>query len=377
VACVTEGSLFGPERRADQIDFKSYTVVKRRMTLPKGIVTRDCGPEVVASIFGFYGRKIPVDHISNELYSPQLQGTVVPKLVAYCSLAGFHAVPRRGSIADLRAAVLENRPVIVMLQVNANLAHFLVVAGFSDTERRLVVPHYDDKIRFIPYDSLVQHWEGTDCFLLELIPIDDPYELGERLEKARRFREALAHYEKTVTAEPENYRAWLGMGNCLVQIQETARARDAYERAHALARNDPQLLNNLAHCLVALGERPAEAMELSTRAVALIEGRISNLAAIVEAAADPAEKHARSEELERARSTLGYYYGTLGQSLAANGQWTAAIDAYQKSMASLPATHRAARIQRLTEIAQAYQKLNNQPKAQEYFAKAQALKSGE
>lgn len=358
-----------------KINYKSYTVVSKRITLPKGSVVRDCGPEALSAVFRFHGRRISVDEISNQIYNPQLKATLVSKVLIYCQDVGFRAQPKKGSIAEVRSSIQENRPVIIMVRIHANLAHFFVVAGYSDEEKALVCPYYDNQVILIHYQDMLTLWEPADYFLLDLQPIEDAYERAERHEIGRRFREAIDEYRQAIEKDPQNYRAFVGMGNCHAQMGQVKEARDAYEKALAVNPHDPQALNNLADCLVTLGERVPEAVELAQKSVNAYEKMIENLRSFLVTCTDEVDRLEAQAQLEQALKRLGFSYGTLGQALYAMDRFDGSIDALKRSFDLLPPILRNAQIKRLKEIADCYRKLNNREQAEAFDRKAEALKS--
>jgi tetratricopeptide (TPR) repeat protein len=346
------------------------------MTLPKGSVVRDCGPEVLSAVFRFHGRKISVDEISNHIYNPQLKATLVSKILIYCQDVGFRATPKKGSIAEIRSTIQENRPVIAMIRINANLAHFLVIGGYNDVEKSVVIVDYDNYVYRTHYKDLMQLWEPADCFMLDLQPIEDAYERAERHEIGRRFNDAIAEYRLAIEKDPQNYRAWVGIGNCHAQLGQIKEARDAYQKALTINADDPQALNNLADCLIVLQERKEEAASFAEKSVGCYEKIIENLRAYLSECRDEMDRLDAQAQLEQTLKRLAFSYGTLGQALYATGRFDSSIDALKRSLELMPPIYKNTQIKRLREIADCYRKLNDRQRAEEFDKKAEALKSG-
>jgi hypothetical protein len=348
------------------------------MTLPKGSVIRDCGPEALAAVFYYHRRKVSVDEIANHIYSAQLKGTPVAKVLTYCREMGFRTVVKKGTIADIRATIQENRPVLVMGRFNANLAHLFVVAGYNDSARRIVCPYYNDKILLIEYGDFNLKWTDADNFFLDLIPIDDPFDRAEQLEHGKNYREALGFYEQAAKANPDNYRAFVGIGNCRAMIGEIAPARDAYEKAYALNPNDPQLMNNLADCLSTLNQDLPRATELASKAVEMYRSDVAGLQKIVHEARDEADRAEREAQLEQEARRLCFAYGTLGQALLKQKRWDQSLEALEHSFDLIPAgvNYRQLRIRRLGEMAECHRQLGHTAQADDLQKRADLMKAG-
>jgi len=102
--------------------------------------------------------------------------------------------------------------------------------------------------------------------LIELQP-DSPrgfQRLGTVLQAAGRHDEALENYEKATAIRP-SWATYSNMGTLYYWREDYARAADAYERAIALAPNEPQLYGNLGDALQRLGRRQ-QAIERYRRA---------------------------------------------------------------------------------------------------------------
>lgn len=66
------------------------------------------------------------------------------------------------------------------------------------------------------------------------------YVRGKALFEANKTREALAVFEQAVTTDPANGRAYYELGLCYVNLNDTAKAKGAFQKFLELAPNDPE-----------------------------------------------------------------------------------------------------------------------------------------
>jgi tetratricopeptide (TPR) repeat protein len=73
-----------------------------------------------------------------------------------------------------------------------------------------------------------------------------PADLAARYYNARRYDEAIQYYNQAVQANPNDAKAWQGMGNCYYAKQDKPKAVDAYKKAIQLNPQNVALQNFLA-----------------------------------------------------------------------------------------------------------------------------------
>jgi hypothetical protein len=368
-ACLALAACVGyPGRDKDYNDLrqnKKYTLLPKYLPLPRGSVNYDCGPEAVSAVLKYHGRNIPVDHIAKEIYSAPLRGTLVHRLLEYFNDCGFRATPVEGSLVRIKQAIHAGRPVILMVRMTENLAHFFVVAGFSDEDGKLVVLHYDLRVGLISYSDLERMWEPADRFMVEPVAITRSLEIARRFEDQKRFQEAVQHYRKAAAEEPENHRVWTGLGTCCLYVHDVDGALEAFSRGYALYRQDAQLLNNYAHALLEKGREPDLARELASEAVRMYEGLRSQLLRAIQASKPEGKVELEAYE-ERVRLNLAFALGTLGQACEASRRHEEGAAAYLQSLELLPRTMKKERGRRLRDIGRCLRELGEIDRAVEY-----------
>lgn len=97
--------------------------------------TQYCGPASLSSVLAYHGDTVDQHAIGMSVYDPKLRGSLITDLENFARGRGFHARSARGGIEDIKEALSDNRPVIVLVDSGfwiASRLHYLVVFGFNN-----------------------------------------------------------------------------------------------------------------------------------------------------------------------------------------------------------------------------------------------------
>ncbi len=97
----------------------------RARALPMAPQSREryqCGPSTLASVLAFHGEPVPEEVIANAIYSPTAKGVLLHDMAWFAREHGFRTDVRTGSVNDLKQAVDERLPPIVLLDYG--IAHW-------------------------------------------------------------------------------------------------------------------------------------------------------------------------------------------------------------------------------------------------------------
>lgn len=133
-----------------------------------------CGPSSLVTLFSFWGKDIPLEEIASQVYSPQLNGTLLFDMERFAASQGFHAETYNGSIDDLEERLSNGYPLILFLDrgiLNLKIGHYTVVFGFNHDDRYVLANWGDEQEKVITYSQLGRLWEKTNFLtLLVYIP---------------------------------------------------------------------------------------------------------------------------------------------------------------------------------------------------------------
>lgn len=99
---------------------------------PQSSERYQCGPSTLASVLGFHGDPVHETVIADAIYSPTAQGVLLSDMVWFARQQGFVANVRSGSVDDLRQAVEQRLPPIVLLDYgigHLRKPHFTAITG--------------------------------------------------------------------------------------------------------------------------------------------------------------------------------------------------------------------------------------------------------
>lgn len=131
-----------------------------------------CGPASLAMVMNFYGANVTQDEIAKEIYSPELKGTLSMELVLYPIKKGFEAEMYNGNLDDLKQKVRAVSPLIVSVKEreDADRAHYMVVWGYDDKDKKIFA-HTGRKERIaIRYEDFIEMWKRAGFLTVWMYP---------------------------------------------------------------------------------------------------------------------------------------------------------------------------------------------------------------
>ncbi len=137
-----------------------------------------CGPSSLASVINYWYAKrhsknpVTPDKISFEVYSKGARGTLGVDLEFYAKKNGFQTMQYSGSIEDLRNNILNEIPIIILVDYGAFLYqrnHFMVVTGYSSDG---IIAHSGSEEKTISFNELKKIWGKTRFWTLIVKPSD-------------------------------------------------------------------------------------------------------------------------------------------------------------------------------------------------------------
>jgi predicted double-glycine peptidase len=137
-----------------------------------------CGPSSLASVMNYWQSRKPSlsavtpQEISSEVYSEGARGTLGIDLEFYARKNGFQTMQYSGSIEDLRNKILNDIPVIILVDFGAFIYqrnHFMVVSGYSSEG---IIAHSGREEKIISFDELGRIWGKTRFWTLIVKPSD-------------------------------------------------------------------------------------------------------------------------------------------------------------------------------------------------------------
>ncbi len=200
--------------------------------------TDQCGPSVLASVLGFWGKPASPAVLREEIYRAKLKGSLTVDLLLAAQSRGLSAELPEGGLERLKMELDAGRPVIVFVNAGFRfyrIGHYMVVTGYDD-ERRVVYAHSGLKRdRAISYAKLERQWGMTRNW--------------------------------TLLIRPHDADTWLAQGNADFQGGRYDAAEACYRNALAVSPRHPGACNNLAMTIIARGGDLSEALALARGAL--------------------------------------------------------------------------------------------------------------
>ncbi|HEY3198508.1 MAG TPA: C39 family peptidase [Nitrospirales bacterium] len=132
-----------------------------------------CGPASLAAVLNYWGRDVTPDLIAQDIYRPQMKGTLSLDLWQYAKGQNLRATIEHGSWESLERHVSRNRPVIAFLNYGIQqvpVGHFLVVVGLDPDDRSVITYSGLNKDERIPFERFKAAWAKTNYWSLLIEP---------------------------------------------------------------------------------------------------------------------------------------------------------------------------------------------------------------
>jgi ABC-type bacteriocin/lantibiotic exporter with double-glycine peptidase domain len=127
----------------------------------------DCGPAALASVLAFHGRDASIHEVTEAVFTPVLERTLLPDMENHARRLGFSTSSGRGDLDMLRARLDSGTPVILMLEMGGRMfsqGHYVVVFGHDPEGFLMHVGTRADM--FLPDHELLERWEPMNRLYL-------------------------------------------------------------------------------------------------------------------------------------------------------------------------------------------------------------------
>jgi len=126
-----------------------------------------CGAASLTMVMRYWGEDVAQEDVVRALVHPELRGIAGSRLAEFARNRGFEAVAFRGDMAHLREFVGKGRPLIVAWHVRGSLYHDVVVIGFDDKRRAVLVNDpAAGASRGVGVDRFEKRWAGAGYWTL-------------------------------------------------------------------------------------------------------------------------------------------------------------------------------------------------------------------
>ena len=136
-----------------------------------------CGPASLAMIFNFWGIDITQDEIAQEIYFPEMKGTLSIEMVLYAIQKEFETEVYQGNFQDLKNRITAGFPLIVSHRANKGQerVHYLIVWGFDDNREVFYVHSGIKRNMAMDYQTFLKYWSWADNLTFFIHPKDKVY----------------------------------------------------------------------------------------------------------------------------------------------------------------------------------------------------------
>jgi len=126
-----------------------------------------CGAAALTMVLRYWSEDVSHDDVARALVRPELHGIAGSRLADFARGRGLEAVAYRGDMAQLRDFVGKGRPLIVAWHLGGSRYHDVVVVGFDDERRAVLVNDpAAGPSRAVGVTSFEKRWAGAGYWTL-------------------------------------------------------------------------------------------------------------------------------------------------------------------------------------------------------------------
>ena len=238
-----------------------------------------CGPASLAMALAWSGNPVPLQALTEAVFTPSLKGSLQPAMIA--------AARRHDRIAylmtDARSLLTEiaaGHPVIVLQNLGLRwypVWHYAVVIGVDLRSETVILHSGTTPRKRTGWKTFSRTWARSGFWaLLVLPPSELPATASEtnyltavgHLERLGRWPTAARGYQAALHRWPLSLAATVGLGVCFYQVGDLDAAEAVLRDATRTFPDQGVIYNNLAQILIDRGQKD-EALQAARKAVAL------------------------------------------------------------------------------------------------------------
>ncbi len=228
-----------------------------------------CGPAALAAIINYHGGAVIPDQIAEQIYVPELKGSLQVEVVAAARQYDLLPVVLDGRMESLLHELDAGNPVFVLQNLAIDLLpvwHYEIVIGYDLDDREMILRSGTSRRTTRSFATFEKTWQRAGHWALVLVPperipvtasADVFLDAAIDMEQIGRTVTARKAYTAAAARWPDNLLAHSGLGNTAYALGDYAAAEAAYRAAIERAPGEAAIWNNLASALAAQGRRTA------------------------------------------------------------------------------------------------------------------------
>jgi len=226
-----------------------------------------CGPASLAAIINYRGGAVVPEQIAEQIYVPELKGSLQVEIVAAARQYDLLPVELDGRMKSLLRELEAGNPVFVLQNLAVDwypMWHYEILIGYDFEERDMILRSGTSERITRSFALFEKTWQRAGHWALVLVPPDSiPVTAGAGnfleaaigMEQVGRLDTARRAYATAARRWPGNLLAHSGLGNTAYALGDYQAAENAYRAALDLVPEKAAIWNNLAYVLAAQGRR--------------------------------------------------------------------------------------------------------------------------
>ena len=237
-----------------------------------------CGPAALAAIVNYHGGSVIPDQIAEQIYVPELKGSLQVEVVAATRQYDLLPVELDGRMESLLRELDAGNPVFVLQNLAIDMLplwHYEIVIGYDLENGEFILRSGTSRRITRSFRTFEKTWQRAGYWALVPVPPERIpatassgtfIETAIDMEQVGRTATARKAYAAAAERWPDNLLAHTGLGNTAYALGDYVAAEAAYRAALEQAPDEAAIWNNLAYALAAQ-DRRSESLDAIRRAL--------------------------------------------------------------------------------------------------------------
>lgn len=233
-----------------------------------------CGPSSLASVLTYSGIQTSPQALRSEIYTPSLNGSLPPELLASTRKHGRIPYLLPNSTTALISSLSTNHPVLILQDVGliTPIWHYAVIYGYLPSPLTYILYSGDQQKLSLSEQSLQKTWRASKNWGFITLNADeippwatDPSYLQSVADWEPEF--PLLAQTAYLTGQkhwPNNTWSLMGLGNIAYQQKNYSEALNWFHQGSQAQPNNPDFYNNLAMTYLQQQNIPKAKQEIQT-----------------------------------------------------------------------------------------------------------------
>lgn len=225
-----------------------------------------CGPATLAMVLNAAGAHTTPEQLTPQVYLPGREGSLQVEMLAATRRQGLLAYTLNPQLEAVLTEIAYGHPVVILQNLAFNWYprwHYAVAIGYDRNAQTITLRSGPEPRQQMPLKTFEYTWTRGDHWAMVALPPnsipatatpENFLNAALALESTGQTSAARSAYRAATQRWPQQFGAYIGLGNTAYTERDYVEAEQAFRRAIQLHPDDPVAYNNLADTLMQRGD---------------------------------------------------------------------------------------------------------------------------